>query len=54
MPATNGVLANGVHLNGTTTHSPDPRPNDVGILAMEMYFPYRVRPLVQFASFNLF
>jgi len=43
MPAINGVYANGVHTNGVTAHPSESRPKDVGILAMEMYFPYRVR-----------
>jgi hypothetical protein len=48
MPATNGVYTNGVHTNGVhtngvTAHPSETRPKDVGILAMEMYFPYRVR-----------
>ena len=38
MPAINGV-----HANGVTAHPSEARPKDVGILAMEMYFPYRVR-----------
>ena len=45
MPATNGVYTNGVQTNGITTHPSEARPKDVGILAMEMYFPYRVRLL---------
>ena len=37
------TAANGVHTNGVNTHHTEARPKDVGILAMEMYFPYRVR-----------
>ena len=59
MPAINGVNGvngingtNGVHTNGITAHPSETRPKDVGILALEMYFPYRVRldvpPLVKF------
>ncbi|KAF9645814.1 hydroxymethylglutaryl-CoA synthase [Thelephora ganbajun] len=33
--------ANGVYTNGTTAHPSETRPKDVGILAMEMYFPSR-------------
>ena len=42
---TNGVHTNGVYTNGVTAHHTETRPKDVGILAMEMYFPYRVRLL---------
>ena len=46
MPAVNGVHTNGTSTNGVTVHPSETRPKDVGILAMEMYFPHRVRFLV--------
>jgi len=54
MTAVNGVHTNGTTTNGTsngtsngtTVHPSETRPKDVGILAMEMYFPHRVRLLV--------